>query len=287
MAHQTLGRGELLELSGSLIDIADGGIRLANGLLSRLPPPESPAGLALADSLSTGAHGGIIRRSHEVMFFAALAGWDHAKALSTLLRGTIPATVSLASVARGAIEAFARVHWLLEPSTAVLKVQRYLSLSISDLKFHIKLSPEAPLKTLGGNDVDASERRDVLAGQLQALGLPQLDAGPTALATGFLEAVFGGGAKKYSQLSGVAHAQTLSVHSFVEIDDSPSATRSVTLVQPRTVPIEWVGDVVVGGAKLGNWLAQEFHPPRSEWELWESRRGRAVDRFRAIDLTRG
>ncbi len=286
MADETLDRRELLELSGSLLDIANGGIRLANVLVSHLPPTDSPAGLALADPLSTGSDGGIIRRSHEVMFFAALAGWDHAKALSTLLRGVIPATVSLASVARGGIEAFARVHWLLEPATTAEKVQRYLSLSISDLKFYIKLSPDSPLKTLGGDEVDATARRDALLGQLQALALPQLDAGPTARATGFLDAVFGGGAKKYSQLSGVAHAETLSVHSFVKIDDSPDAARSVALIQPRTVPIEWVGDLVVGGAKLGNWLAQEFHPPKAEWELWESCRSRAVDRFRAIDITR-
>ncbi|MEO7017697.1 MAG: hypothetical protein ABI067_14350 [Leifsonia sp.] len=268
-----------------MVEIALAGTRLANVALGHEAPLNSSAGRKLADPLNALSEDlGPVRRAHESVLFATLAAWDHARALSTLLRSHISSTVSIATVTRSGVEAFSRVHALLSAESTADLIRRNISLAIADLYFFIQMTPDRPLKRGTDTDVNAGETRTQLRDELRALDIgAELKMKPTRLAAEFLDYVFGGGARKYSSLSSVAHGESISIPAFAEFD---TLGEPVRLVQPRDIVIEYVSYLVLGGAMLTNRLGQEFQPPLDEWERWVGARSRALTRLAEVDRTR-
>ena len=285
MPLEALTRNEVLELSGSLVELVGAGRRIANIVIGRPPPEGSEAADDLAHAINANSdNGGPVRRAHEGMLFATLAGWDHVRAVGNLLRSNHPITVATATTTRGAVEAFSRTHWMLDAGTTPELVRRQLSIAIGDLEFYLKHTPDEPLRTVTGREINAPELRETLLGFLAHHGLSQLSTKPTILAREFLDAALGGGALKYSRLSSVAHGESYSVHSFVDLDHLDE--NLVGLKLPRNIAIEYAGYLVVGGALIGNRLIDVFEPPLDERERWHAAKQRAIDRFQVIDRTR-
>jgi len=282
-----LTQTEKVELSGSIIDLAKFGRRLINFAILSPPPTGSGAQRQLTHQINAaGDDGGLVRRAHEAMLFATLAGWDIGVAFATLLRGRQPATVSLALITRGAVEAFSRAHWLLAAGSTEELVRRHLSIAIGDLGYHLKHAPGEPLRTAKGEAIDAVARRDLLQSELLALQIGnKLLTKPTNLATAFLDATVGGGVLKYSRLSGVSHGESYAVHSFVDLEVLHSEMVALTL--PRNVAIEYAGYLIVAGRAIGEQVVDLFEPPRGERERWQAAMDRASSRYVPIDETRG
>lgn len=276
------------DLSGALLDLSAAASRVANLCIGQRPPDGTPAGLLLAAALdgpdwTTSS----VRRAHEGLLSADLAGIDHLRAMAALLRSPVATSVSVATVTRGAAEAFSRVHWMLTASSAAMLVLRHLSLVLSDIQYAGRLQPDVPLRTGVGGSLAVEQYKQQLQSRLKAYGHDKpAPVGRTALAAAVLDDAVHDGRVKYSQLSSVAHGESIAVNAFIDLD-SPlrSATREMTMHLPLTFAIEYVAYALLTCAKQHNALIEHFSPPAPEIERWAAIRDRAVARFRAVDIT--
>lgn len=276
-----------VDLGAALLDMASAASRVVNVAIGQPPPSTSTAASHLAQApdgpdWSTNS----ARRAHEHVLTADLAAIDHLRALAVLLRSPVSTSVSAATVTRGAIEAFSRVHWLLSSSSSDDLVQRHVSLALDDIYFAGKLQPDSPLKTGRGASLPVGTYEQRLRSRLdQYLGHKPLKVRQTALAAAVLDDAVQDGRVKYSQLSGAAHGQSTTVNAFVDLESSQtSPTREMAMHLPLAFAIEFVAYGLVVCARQHNAIAAYFAVPLAEDERWQQIRNRSLQRFRAIDL---
>ncbi|MEV7757869.1 hypothetical protein AB0O16_07415 [Microbacterium sp. NPDC089180] len=155
------------------------------------------------------------------MQYSILSAADHIRAFNALLRAPRLLTTSTVTVARGAVEAFARA-WHLATAGDLDDAQgRHLSALYSELRYPLTLGEQIYLRD--GRPTDAEESRAQYKDELERLGLGAPARFETSRITAeFLSAAFQDdcGRLTYSTLSSVAHGHRLGVNSFIFTDDS-------------------------------------------------------------------
>ena len=169
-------------------------------------------------STSQGPHPG--RNAIETVLFATLAGLDHSRLLMSSIRqeGT---TFALATLTRGAIEAYARAWWLIEDESNKEVLVRWLSAIAKELQSLERFAPNTPLKELRGRDSSPGDEREKALNDIERLtgSRKPRDIGYASLATA-LQGNFDSRARmNYSHLSGVAHGESLGINGFIGVDD--------------------------------------------------------------------
>lgn len=186
--------------------------------VGRRARPGSKAETFLSDSLnvptSTGASH--IQSAHLAIGFYSFAALDHMRSFSMLLPKDGP-VMSLATLTRGAVEAFGKAHYLLQASSPPELLRRHLSLGIAELSASTKHSD---FTLFNGEQINGSTYIDGLKEVLVDAGLQAERVGVTALASSVLSDSAPGapGRSFYSQLSGVAHGETAGVTMFIGQD---------------------------------------------------------------------
>jgi hypothetical protein len=175
------------------------------------PPVGSPAFLMFA-----GEEKGYAMESYLTMQYSNLSGFDHARAFVALIRTPMVRSTSLATVARGATESFARTFYLLSRQNKPDLVYRLISLLRSELRYPELFGEE--LSTRDGAAVDPTVKRAFYAAELERMGLPgaaRIELG--ALVGAMLDSEFTDkkGAEVYSSMSASAHAHRLAINTFV------------------------------------------------------------------------
>ena len=205
--------------TSALIVMASVGEKITYECMDKEPPRESEVSQMFYtfDSESPSGH---IMDAFLLIQHANLTGFDHVRSLVALMRTTPPRSTALATVTRGALEAFSRTWFLLRASGPGELSHRQLSLLYSDLRHPASL--RIPIATLDGDPIDPVERRASFAAELTRLGLPApLKIELSRLVADLLDSEFkdASGARRYSDLSAIAHGQRLGTNTFVVRDD--------------------------------------------------------------------
>lgn len=204
-------------------------------------PGSRAEGLAKGNfpSDSQGPHPG--RNAMETVLFSTLAGIDHARlfARSLLLED---AAFGLATLTRGSVEAYARAWWFIEPQEDLELVTRWLSGLATELEMFARLRPDAVLHEMRGRDSNAAAERERVLDDLERLtGSRKVrTASYTAMASALGDQWKANGRVVYSDLSGVAHGESLGLHSFIEADDIAGVYRTSISDRSGAVYASWV-----------------------------------------------
>lgn len=152
----------------------------------------------------------------------AEAAREHGMALFELARSERALSVPLATVARGVIEAYGRIFYLLSADAPDVLFARYAALDYYDMDYPQKRGAKLrrlPLETEATHLVDAySERIRTWA---DASGLKLHKRGPAVLAAELLMQLYPEGVEAevvYSGLSAAAHAQPWATANFYDFE---------------------------------------------------------------------
>ena len=188
---------------------------------------------------SQGPHPG--RNAMETVLFSTLAGIDHARlfARSLLLED---AAFGLATLTRGAVEAYARAWWFIEPQEDLELVVRWLSGLAAELETFARLRPDAVLHEMRGHDSNATAELERVLDDIERLtgNRKARTASYTAMASALGNQWKANGRIVYSDLSGVAHGESLGLHSLIEADDMAGVYRTSISDRSGAVYASWV-----------------------------------------------
>lgn len=214
--------------------------------LDNMPPAGSKARAMFENDLNRYPVGDSLAShamdAYLLMQYANLSGFDHVRALVTLIRAPRPGSTALATVTRGALEAFARSWYLLDATDEADLIHRTLSTLYSDLRYPARHGEV--IMTRDGDPADPTERRAFYSAELSRLGLPPPRAMDLSQAVGqMLDAEFNddGGKLRYSSLSSVAHAHRLGVNTFIVTDETGGVAG---LVPPHAAVVEFAVELM-------------------------------------------
>jgi hypothetical protein len=244
--------------------------------------PGSRAEAFLSDSLnvptSTGASH--LQSAHLAIGFYSFAALDHMRSFSVLLPKDGP-VMSLATLTRGAVEAFGKAHYLLQASSPSELLRRHLNLGIAELSTSAKHSE---LTLFNGEYINGPAYIDGLKEVLADKGLKAESVGVTALASTVLSdsAPGASGRAFYSQLSGVAHGETAGVTMFIGKD----IEAGIGFVRRRNVMLPYAG-MLFGTCRLVlNQIINHFAVEQEHLNRWVGVVERAepwIDDLRSTD----
>lgn len=209
-----------------------------------------------------------IAHAHGAARTACLAGADHLRAFVIGVRAG-RTTVSNWTVARGAIEAFARAKYLLEADDASELIGRSVAFIREEMKYAAKFGRVA---TRDGGVLDVSDYLDNLSAMLDELGVTAPQApGRTKLTSDLIEEIApgSGGRMRYSQLSAVAHAESAGVQMFV----SPTHGK---LALSRLLVVDTAHVQIACAIALGDRLLEYFVPGDAAADRWAGVRNTAL-----------
>lgn len=142
--------------------------------------------------------------------WSLVSGIDHLSAIADSLQSSLTIGYPLATLARGAMEAYGRAHFLMEPTDTESVIKRWVATRLSDLKFAI-MSCQDPR-----DKARLEQLRDALKSDAASLNFSNNDLklSFTALATDVHDHVYQehDGSAEYSILSAVAHAENSGIH---------------------------------------------------------------------------
>jgi hypothetical protein len=212
---------------------------------------------------------GIVQEANFSMLLATSAGVDHVKVFtSTLIAGH--GTVALGTVVRGAVEAFAKAHYLLTAGTTADLIGRHIALTTDELRFPLRYSQ---FQQWDGTVTDGNSYPEVHRGILEQLGLeplraPSVQSRVSALLTaGSVGPEVGGDV--YSGLSGAAHAVTSALGMYLRRDDS------ARYEYPRAIAFEQVGYLFASIVVVAGLLINIFALEQADRDRWDAARRRA------------
>lgn len=99
------------------------------------------------------------------ILFATLAGMDHARLFAVALASDHP-TFGLATLTRGAIEAYGRAWWFLQSSDETELLVRWLSAMSKELSMATRVDPSAVLAELRGFGTSAELQQQAVLGRV-------------------------------------------------------------------------------------------------------------------------
>jgi hypothetical protein len=212
---------------------------------------------------------GIVEEANFSMLLASSAGVDHVKTFTSALNAG-QGTVALGTLVRGAVEAFAKAHYLLGAETTAEFIGRHIALTADELKFPLRYSQ---FQQWDGTITDGKNYPEVHQGilrqlQLEPLRVPSVQTRVSALlSAGSLGPPVGGDV--YSGLSGAAHAATSALGMYLLRDDSAQYE------YPRETAFEQVGYLFASIAVVAEGIIDLFGLEQADRDRWNSARRRA------------
>jgi hypothetical protein len=178
----------------------------------------SPVDNHLQSKLNVPSYGGfpIVRETLVAALYATLSGVDHALSWAELI-GVENATVSLATVARGAVEGLAKAYYLLSSASTEELIAKHISVTASDLVHPLRNSKfQDYTGQLMDNDTFPRLHEEIAA----QLGLvapkrPSVQRMVQSLLSAGMKVGEKAGPEIYSQLSGPAHASMSALGMYV------------------------------------------------------------------------
>lgn len=200
-----------------------------------------------------------VDNAHNMIATSCLAAADHMRAFAM---GTASGrtTVSNWTLARGAIEALGRAHYLLGAADTAALLARYVALAHNELR-HAAL---AEFTTRDGGVVDIAQYLRDLTAMLDELQIPKVKTPSlTGMASDVLESASpgSGGRRRYSELSAAAHGQTPGLGMF-------RTTDSGTLVLPRRLFREASHMQAGCGVYVGSLVVNRFTGMTATRQRW-------------------
>lgn len=158
------------------------------------------------------------------ILFSMLAGMDHVRLFAISLATPNP-SVGLATLTRGAIEAYGRAWWLMNARDGAQLLTRWLSGLAKELNQAVSLTPDAPIQEMRGGHSTPQELLTLVMADIQNVSPSGKVEGfnYTALATAISDHINTSGRRLYSHLSAVAHGESLGINGFFGIDDNRDA----------------------------------------------------------------
>lgn len=155
------------------------------------------------------------------ILFSVLAGMDHVRMFAVGLGSERPA-FGLATLTRGAMEAYARAWWFLRAEDGVALLTRWLSSTSKELSMAIHINPDVELFELRGQGTTAQSLQQTVLDDFERLTGTRkpLAVSYTTLTTALVRTFNKGARSHYSHLSAVAHGETLGIQGFFGADDN-------------------------------------------------------------------
>jgi hypothetical protein len=204
-----------------------------------------------------------LRHAQHAIAFYSVAGLDHMRAFVAVLK-TDRHIFPLATLARGAVEAFAKANYILTANSPENLLLRYVGLACSELRYSQKLNDFA---FLDGTPVDGKAHLEALS-KLPAqlcLGKPE-QVSLTTLASELLSEGAPGvsGREFYSQLSSVAHGETSGVTMFID----PGYEDGLRFIHRREVIIPYAGMLFAACRTVMNKMVEHFGIEQDHRDRW-------------------
>lgn len=187
---------------------------------------------------------------------------QHGLALFELSRSKRALAVPLATVTRGAIEAFGRAHWLLTSDTMEELVSRTASLEYVDMEYPAKFGMKLrrlPVESIASTPV--AQYREDLIRWLESRGLPLVPLGTSGLAVRVLDASYGDGRLVYSDISAAAHGRGWATANFYDFSTS-------VLQRDDELLISYCKYVMETTRVVTSYLAARFESAAGERDRW-------------------
>ena len=244
--------------------------------------PGSRAEAFLSDSVNVPTSTGTshLQSAHLAMAFYCFAALDHMRSFSMLLPKDGP-VMSLATLTRGAVEAFGKAHYLLHASSPSELLRRHLNLGISEFSTSTKHNE---FTLFNGEQINGSAYIDGLKEVLATKGLKAENVRVTSLASTVLSDSAPGapGRTFYSQLSGVAHGETAGVTMFLGKD----IEAGIGFVRRREVILPYAGMLFATCRLVLNQIITHFaveEEYRNRWVAVVERAEPWIDSLRSTD----
>jgi hypothetical protein len=288
------------EIAGALYDLGNGAHRVSQ-LSHDRPATGSPLAKLLKDSVPSegwGQPGATEESVRKGVMKPIIAGFDHYDAYASGLRSDRGLVMSLATVTRGALEAWGRAWWLLESRDATELQCRRHALTLAELKYQIQGDPGGRFSYPNDDGVQewisGDEYQDKLRASLSHLDSDFSIKAPsyTALATEFLKSFDETNARwLYSQLSSAAHGETMSTTSFsreVEHDPDDSVSYHPDMYRarfglPHELGIGYAMALAAAITVVTDRTIEWWGMTAEESERWAEHRWRAGLRLDPID----
>jgi len=288
------------EVAGALFDLGNGAYRVSQLSHSR-PALGSPLANLLENSVpseSWGQPGATEESVRKGVMKPMIAGFDHFDAYATGLRSDRDLMMSLATVTRGALEAWGRAWWLLESQDAKELQCRRHALTLAELKYQVQVDPAARFsypnddgKQVAISGVEYQDKLRALLSQLDP-DFPIKAPSYTTLATDFLKSFDEANARwMYSQLSSAAHGETIGTTTFtreVEHDLGGSIEYHPDMYMtrfglPRELGIGYAKALAAAIAVITERTLNWWGMTAEESDRWEQHRWRAGQRLDDLD----
>ena len=209
----------------------------------------------------------------------AEAAREHGMALFELARSERALTVPLATVTRGAIEAYGRVFYLLDADSPDVLFARYAALDYFDMDYPQKHGAKLrrlPLETEATHPVGAYRERT--RAWADASGLKLDKQGPAVLAGDLLMQLYPDGADAkviYSGMSAVAHAQPWATANFYDF-------KANRLRRDDKMLMEYCMYVIETTRLVSDQIVQRFGAEQLDIDRWKQTNAQVSESLRAF-----
>lgn len=259
-----VGREERLMVGATVLRLAHAIEQLVAGIRESGPGEGSRAAIDLDSPVNHETSDGSTHVAHaqSAARTACLAGADHLRAFVIGVRYG-RTTVSNWTIARGALEAFARANYLLGSADADQMLGRTVALIRGEMKYASKFGY---VYTRDGEQLDVDGYVADLKAMLAEAGIElpkESESSTTTLTSELIEttAPGAGGRLRYSQLSAAAHGESAGVQMFMD----PALG---TLTTSRVLVVE-IAHVLAGCTlALGKLLVEYFNPSPGAVDRW-------------------
>lgn len=154
------------------------------------------------------------------VFVTSLSAFDHGGQVGRAL-GDGSGVSSLATLARGSLEAMGRVHWLVSANSPREAAGRWLSLQHSEHSLRLRLQPDGQVIGDNGEHTSLASRVGAIERHLRQIGYGRaIPVSFTGIATELAEIAHSNGRLLYSSMSGVAHAEQTALWHYIGVRDS-------------------------------------------------------------------
>jgi hypothetical protein len=208
-----------------------------------------------------------------------LAACEQSRGLAELARSSYGYTVSLATLARGVVEALARVDWILSSQTADEFIERHASLEHADLRY--PQQHELQMISRGsspGSKVPVAIYRKSIVDFMDRYSLALPKAGLTDLTTRLLADIYHEAPQLYSGMSAAAHGQGWATGNFFDVDQR-------SLHRDDQMVIEYCAYATETMVHVSDRLVKAMVPTPASVDRWMNERDHALSQLDLI-LTR-
>jgi len=253
------------QLTSSVLQVLRGTDTLLKACFAGPPPAESPMGKTL-NSIANRSPAWDGRKpidsANSSIHRTMLAGMQHGLGLFNLARSKQGFSVALATLARGAVEAYSRVLWLIDANEPEQLVARHASLEYSDLRYPLNQGVLMHLTSDLTPRIPVSEYRAAIDSYLDFHTLKRASFHQTDLATTLLAELYAQPALIYSGLSATAHGQTWATRNFFNVNTGE-------LVEDEQMLIEYCCHIIEASILLADRFVAAYCPPSASRERWD------------------